>query len=265
MSSPNRTEEYTPKDRPFEPAIGNADTLEAVNKYADRFLGGVQTVLHEVMSDLIHLDVHICPPSPGRDCYTLITSGMSDRPMPKAEEWGVPPYAELMLRLPSTWPMTKTFDVVSDYHTDATWPIGILKDAARMPHDCNSALGFGHTISFRNPPSPLHSSVRFVSLLLLPTVWPPEVADSFTTRDGRTVYVYVLHPLLLDELELKLKHGKADSLFPYMDAYKLSEIIDVGRPSILSSLPSARGPTQLPTPPARAPSHSKKQWWRFGF
>ncbi|MDP1662896.1 MAG: suppressor of fused domain protein [Phycisphaerales bacterium] len=249
MSSPHPTEEYTPKDRPFEPATGNDDTLEAVDKYADRFLGGVQTVLHEVMSDLIHLDVHICPPTPGRDCYTLITSGMSDRPMPKADEWGVPPYAELMLRLPSTWPMPKTLDVVADYQTDATWPIDVLKKAARMPHDCDSALGYGHTISFDRPPGPLHTSVRFVSLMLLPTVQPVEVADSFTTRDGRTVYVYVLHPLLPDELEHKLKEGRADSLFPYMDACKLSEVIDVNRPSVLRSppaLPAQNQPDRFP-------------------
>ncbi|MFT3683840.1 MAG: suppressor of fused domain protein [Phycisphaerales bacterium] len=264
MSDPRPPEEYTPIDRPFEPAIGNADTLDAVDEYANRFTGGVQSVLHEVMSDLIHLDVHICPPSPKRDCYTLITSGMSDRPMPRAAEWGVPPYAELMLRLPPTWPMTKSLEVVTDYHTDVTWPIGVLKQAARMPHDCNSALGFGHTISFTNPPAPLHPSVRFTSLMLLPTVSPSSGADTFTTKDGRTVHVYVLHSLLPDELEHKVKNGSANSLFPYMDGHKLSEIIDIHRQSILRPFIQADNTTPPPAGPVNAPSLPKKQWWRFG-
>lgn len=225
-------EDYIPRPRPFQPAVANPDTLDAIERYADEYLGGATFVFHELASDLVHIDVHVCPTNPRFDCLTLITSGMSDRPMPAAKKFRVPPYAELMIRLPKSWPAIQTLKAVTDYHTEATWPIGVLKRAARMPHDCGSALGHGHTLTFTNPASPLHESVKFAGILLLPTVVGPKKSRTVKARDGRTIHVYVLHLLLPDELEYTYLHG-VDALLDAFDAAKLSEVVDTSRASVL--------------------------------
>mgnify|MGYP000664765674 CR=1 FL=1 len=35
-------------------------------------------VFHELMSDIVHIDVHIVPPDENRPFYLLFTTGMSD-------------------------------------------------------------------------------------------------------------------------------------------------------------------------------------------
>ena len=72
---------HTPRDREFEPAFGDQRAIEAIGRHVGRYVGKVRHVFHETISDLVHIDVHLVPPQPNRDFVTLVTSGMSDRPM----------------------------------------------------------------------------------------------------------------------------------------------------------------------------------------
>lgn len=231
-SGPVILESNTP--RPFQPALGNSDTLDAVEKYLDEHLDGDGFVFHEIVSDLIHLDVHAVPPGPRSDAWTLLTSGMSDLPMPKAEKFKVPAFAELMLRMPASWmPKSPRGEVVKPGMTDDLhWPINTLKRLARMPHDCDSALGFGHTICFTDPPAPLRPGVPFVGAMLLPPVHLGESAFEIHTKDGRDVQVYSVHLLLADEMEFKLKHG-TDAMLDLFDKVSHSDIVNPKRRSVL--------------------------------
>lgn len=220
--------------RPFQAAIGDSNTLDAVEKYIDTHLDGDGFVFHELASDLIHLDVHLVPPGRRSKGWTLLTSGMSDLPMPKAEEFGVPAFAELMLRLPASWmPKSPRGTVVKPNLTaNHRWPVSVLKNLARMPHDCDSALGFGHTICFTDPPAPLRPGVPFVGAMLLPPVHLGESAFAMQTKDGRDVQVYSVHLLLADEMEFKLKHG-TDAMLDLFDKVGHSDIVNPKRRSVL--------------------------------
>jgi hypothetical protein len=59
-------------------------------------------LFHELLSDLVHVDIHIVEPTAARNYYTLVTSGMSDRPMAAPEECRECRYAELVISLPPT-------------------------------------------------------------------------------------------------------------------------------------------------------------------
>ena len=72
---------HTPRDREFEPAFGDPRAIEAISRHVGRYVGKVAHVFHEIVSDLVHVDVHLVPPQPNGDFVTLVTSGMSDRPM----------------------------------------------------------------------------------------------------------------------------------------------------------------------------------------
>src|SRR6266849_7875689 len=60
---------------------GDSPSLELIVKHITTHIGEPSTVFHELASEHVHIDVHVVPPRPDRDFYTLVTSGMSDKPM----------------------------------------------------------------------------------------------------------------------------------------------------------------------------------------
>lgn len=64
-----------------------------------------QTVFHEIISDKVHIDIHVVAPSKKFPWYTLVTSGMSDVPMRAPEQYPDLAFAELFLCLPPDWKM----------------------------------------------------------------------------------------------------------------------------------------------------------------
>ena len=100
---------------------------EAIPKIEDHIrthIGKVDVVWHELISDLVHIDVHHVPPSPERDFHTLITTGMSDHPMNVplvAQDFQ---YAELMIYLPASWPCRFELGAESELSDERNyWPI----------------------------------------------------------------------------------------------------------------------------------------------
>ncbi|HEV2666656.1 MAG TPA: suppressor of fused domain protein, partial [Blastocatellia bacterium] len=73
-----RIHHHEAKEKPFQIAEGDAEALEAIEGHIEKHVGKIETVMHELASDLVHIDVHIVEPAAERNYYTLITSGMSD-------------------------------------------------------------------------------------------------------------------------------------------------------------------------------------------
>jgi hypothetical protein len=111
------------RKREFEFAVGDEQSIELISEHIEKHLGTPATVFHELISDLVHIDVHIVAPTEERPFYSLITSGMSDKPMNAPEGAEEFRYAELMICLPADWPMTQ-----EEWKQDADsfWPIQSL-------------------------------------------------------------------------------------------------------------------------------------------
>src|SRR5581483_4185979 len=62
------------------------DCREALDAHLSQHLGECDTVWHEIVSDLVHLDVYMWRPTKSRPMFTFVTVGASDRRMtlPKA-------------------------------------------------------------------------------------------------------------------------------------------------------------------------------------
>jgi hypothetical protein len=73
---------HQPRERPFEPAAGDEESIQAITRHIGQYVGPPARVFHELISDLVHIDLHLVEPTAERDYCTLVTSGMSDRPMP---------------------------------------------------------------------------------------------------------------------------------------------------------------------------------------
>jgi hypothetical protein len=184
-----------------------------------------------MLSSLIHVDVHVIPPRPDRDVWTLFTTGMSDRPMSTEPGFEDHRFAELILVLPSSWKIDQLR--VTPPPADADhwyWPIRWLKSLARFPHEHKTWLGQGHTLPNGDPPQPFVSDTELCAWLLLPPINVPAEARQIALADGRRVHLYMMHALYLNELSLKLGKGTNALLDAFGKADK-SETLVVDRPS----------------------------------
>jgi hypothetical protein len=118
------------------------DLLEAISDHIERHLGPVDDVLHDLIPDDVHIDIHIVPPTDKRPFYTLITSGMSENAMslPEEVEGQLSAYAELLLCLPKDWQIDKTDD------PRWNWPMKWLWFLAKYPVKYDTWLYISHTI-----------------------------------------------------------------------------------------------------------------------
>ncbi len=214
----------------WEPAQVGSHRQE-VEAFLGRVLGTPEAVFHEIVSDLVHIDVHFVPPSPERDHWTLFTTGMSDRPMTVPEELDDYRFAELCVKIPSSW----RFDLlqVTPPPPDLErwyWPIRWLKTLARLPHDYDTWLSTGHTVPNGDPPAPFAEGTDLCAWLLLPPIAIPPEERTLRLPDGTLVNLYVLRAVHSDELALNLDKGM-DALLARFDEAGVSEVLDLSRPS----------------------------------
>ncbi len=218
---------YQPREEKWVPPDMSDSSLEAISAHIEKHVGPISNVWHEILSDLVHIDVHQIAPTADRPYWTLITSGMSDRPMtvPNGnEDWR---YAELMLCLPKEWRMEQA-DFKDERHY---WPIRWLKILARFPHEYKTWLSWGHSMPNGDPAQPLHTSVTFDGIVLLR---PQTVSSEFWTlrvRDDKLVQFLSVVPVYPGEMELKLREG-TEALEQRLERSKISEIVNPARKDV---------------------------------
>ncbi len=208
---------------PFTPAQGDRDHIELISEHIERHCGKVETVWHEILSDLVHIDLHWVKPTNRHPFHTLITSGMSEKPMTVpdgAEEWQ---FAELCLSLPPGWPMSQqAFEDENNY-----WPLRWLKILARFPHEYQTWLSEGHTVPNGDPPEPYAPSTKLCCALVGP---PLNVPDDFARLEmpGKMVNFYGVHFLYREEMDFKLRQG-ADKLYELFAKKRVPTVVDPQR------------------------------------
>ena len=224
------------RDRELEFSGGDAELIEAVEGHLHVHFpsyGGEATVWHEAVSDLVHVDVHVVPPSDDRPFYTPVTSGMAERPMVVPDGLEESRHAELVLALPAEWPLAET----SFEHEENYWPVRLLKVLARLPHEYDTFLFHGHTVPNGDPPEPYAVNTRLCCALIAPPITVPDGFEQLELGDGRAVHFFGVVPLSAEEMDFKLKKG-ADELFSLLDHHGVTELLDPDRPSVV---PRKRG------------------------
>ena len=227
------SESGDPIHRYDEPAAGwvppnlEDSSLKHIEKHIKTHVGKIDTVYHELMSHHVHIDMHQVAPTAERPYWTLITSGMSDLPMPApkgSEAWR---YAELMICLPQDWPITGDEAGQEDYAWATRW----LKMLARFPHEYQAWMAWGHTMPNGDPPEPFCAGVDFAGIILLE---PKTVSRDFWSLkvcDDKTIHFYSVVPIYEAEMNLKLKQG-SDHLNELFEKHKVTELVDVDRPNL---------------------------------
>lgn len=230
---------------PFEMAIGDHNVIEAVSAHIEAHIGTVESVWHELISDLVHIDVHHVKPTAERPYHTLVTSGMSQAPMtvPEGVPWN---YAELLCVLPPEWTLTQeAFKDRAVY-----WPIEMLKRCARLPHEYDTWLGPGHTVPNGDPAEPFAPGTSLSGVMITwPLILNPD--NSQIDLGGKKAQLLMMVPLNDEEMAFKLQSG-SDALEELIDQSGLAPW-DMFRPNRPSVIPKGRGGRAKP----------KKWWWPF--
>ena len=192
------------------PEVYTEEEMEAVEGHIDQYFGNVENVFHELVSPDIHVDICVVPPSEERDYYTLVTMGMGAHRMNVPEELAEYKLerAELAIALPADWKL----DQESMKDEKWYWPIRLLKSLARLPINCDSWLGHGHTVENREP---FAENTKLCTAILIDPQGTEDGSEFCTLPGGGEVNFYQVIPLYVDELDYKLEHD-ADALLNKM-------------------------------------------------
>ncbi|GGG72025.1 suppressor of fused domain protein [Paenibacillus radicis (ex Gao et al. 2016)] len=213
-------------DKPFTPAQGDTASIDLISEHVEKHIGPIESVYHEIISDLIHLDILFVPPTKERDYMTLVTCGMSNLPMTVPEGAEAFRYAELMICLPASWKISEESFKSEEHY----WPIRSLKTLARLPHEYNTWLYADHTIPNNNPVENYAKNTKLSGMMLtLPTaVESPNEFYTLAISPDKEVHFFNLLPLYNEEMNYKLKHG-ADALLEKLDQAGINLIVDPSR------------------------------------
>ena len=220
---------YSDEERPtqFEMAIGDSENIERISAHIEQHCGGVANVLHELLSDMVHVDIHCVPPSDEHPYHTLVTSGMSDRPMNAPPQVAECRFAELMLCLPPQWPL----DDESLKNPANYWPIYLLKMLARFPHKFQTWLWWGHTMPNGDPAQPYSDNTKLCCALLLSPVRFGDEFSELKIDDEKTIHFFSIVPVYQEELDVKLAKG-TEALLDGFDKHGVTELLDVKRVNV---------------------------------
>lgn len=221
-----------PEAHGWRPPEAYGTYAEAITAHFESLFPGRESfVFHEMISDLVHIDVNILGPTAEQNYYVLYTTGMSDLPMTLPDEIADREdlkYAELYLFLPGGWDLGGPGSLNSDLPESSYWPIRLLKFLARFPHEYHTWLGYGHTMPNGPEYAPFHDGVGFGGVVLSQTGGELEAVKA---EGDRRVNLLFAIPAYKEEIEYKLKYGM-EGLDQRFREGELPMVLDIRRPNL---------------------------------
>jgi hypothetical protein len=219
---------YEAQERGWTPAAPSPDGWhEAVDDHREQHLGPSASVIHEIASDLVHIDLHLHEPSVLRPFWTIATGGVSDLATAAPEEMAEYRRIELLTYLPAAW-TDRSWGPGPGASDVAWWPLGMLKEVGRFVHEYRTWVGPGHTIALGGEDhDPLTPGSLLTSVLLLQPVLEADSFDELRVDGTRCRFLWVC-PITEAEEQLTLEQGTS-ALDDLMDRHQLAREIDPGR------------------------------------
>ncbi len=210
----------------YMPELYDDADWDIVEQHICKYFGDSPNVFHEIVSPDIHVDIYIIPPNDEKDYYTLVTMGMGAHKMNVPEELSEYKLerAELIITLPADWKITEEAMKDEKWY----WPIRLLKSAARLPGECDTWLGWGHTVDNCENYA---DNTKLCGSLLLGSMVGKEGSEICQLSNGEVVNFYQLIPLYREEMDFKCKND-AESLLDIMS--DVSFVVDIHRDNVKS-------------------------------
>lgn len=124
--------------------------------------------------------------------------------------------------LPADWNLHSSDE--RDY-----WPIRYLKILARLPLQCNTWLGYSHTVHANEDMAPLADNTQLNSFVLLNGRNRQGEELDLQLSSGKKINFYQLFPLYQEELEYDFNHSLEDLLDLFIEDFDIISPIDINR------------------------------------
>lgn len=155
--------------------LRNKDITTIENHYEKHFtnLGAKNSgkIIHEIFNDDMHIDIAYYQATDEFPFQILATIGMSGYTMDKVPYKNI----ELIMFLPKDW------QIENMNNPRYYWPIQLLRIAARLPYGDNTALTYGHTISYDKDNTPFDESTEMCTGLIVFPEWIDHSIFNLTT------------------------------------------------------------------------------------
>jgi hypothetical protein len=182
----------------------------------DRLFGKWDTVLHELMPFIPHIDVYRFPPNSERRFYTYVTGGMSDLPMNSPKELG------------SECRRVELVFYAAEDHEEYS---RFLARLAHFPHDGTTWIHWRHTMPNGTPPEPVIGSTLLDHIFFMPSIVSPDSdLGERLTLDNDPVNLVWCVPITSAECQLKLDRG-TDALYDLFNERDHPVVFSGERPS----------------------------------
>lgn len=203
----------------------NQDYHDELLEHVTQNFGSIQDTISEVVpGSKVSVDIHVIPPSKNKDFVTLVTTGMSDEPMDYSNEENEFKYAELLLKLPSSWLVRKDRMEEKNYN----WPLEWLRRLAHIPHIYDGWIAEGVILPNGEPPQPFASNTKLSCLMVCRT---KEFGLDKVQVEQKGINIYIIVPIYEEERNLALKKGY-EYLLKKMSEKGISDVLDIDRINI---------------------------------
>lgn len=219
----NRMKAKKDKSSPDDMYLYTEQELDEYESFIQTNYGEYDQVLHEIVSPDIHLDIIMVPSTPEDNYYKLVTMGMGAYAMnvPENLKDQELEHAELVLYLPPDW------DLKSNKEKDY-WPVRYLKILGRLPLECDTWLGFGHTVHGDEKHEPFAENTKLNTVLLLNACNLLYENMDLRLSTGKKINFYQMFPIYQEELEYKMQHSLHE-LLDLFDDEDIMPILNINR------------------------------------
>jgi hypothetical protein len=115
------------------------------------------------------------------------------------------------------------------------WPIRLMKNIARLPHNSNTWIGFGHTMAnaqSEDEIKPYAQGTDLCSVAILPPSSLGEAAWCLKRKGDEDIFFWAAVPLHLAELKFTFENG-IDPLLDLFDKAGVTDKINPKRASVV--------------------------------
>jgi hypothetical protein len=198
--------------------ISNSVPRDEVISTMTQHFGPVQKLGLDEILVIGGIRINVIPPRSPSQPVILFTTGMSNQVQSIGDDKEEFHYSELLMRLPSSWPVGAEQIRKPEYY----WPIKWMKQIAYDSRRQGTWRGGPVTIvSNGDPPEPLGPGTALTCIMLSPD---PQL-EAVVCSDGKKIVFYSLFPLYTEECNLEKAHGVA-ALFDCLTALNISLVVD---------------------------------------
>ncbi|MBC2582809.1 suppressor of fused domain protein [Clostridium sp. DJ247] len=194
-------------------------------QYIKSCLGPIKYTLSEIIPvSRVSINLHIIPPTNEKNWITVVTSGMSDCAMEDddSEIEEDLKYAELLIKLPSDWKISKKdFEDNNNY-----WPFEWIRQIAHMPHMYDGWIDEGIIIPNGEPPEQFASNTKVSCIIICKS--KEKGLEKYKCSDGRIINFYTLIPIYGEEAVIAMEKG-SEYLLELLSKKGIGDIIDINR------------------------------------